>query len=263
MSSNVNSVQNTLKVALGLCVVCSIVISTAAVVLKPMQTANQILDRNKNILIAAGLFDPAINTNADVSAMFAEFTPKMVDLDAGRYLTADEMQQLGLNPETYDQKRARNDPALSDALSGDDDVASIRRRPRYATVYVIENASGEYESLVIPVNGYGLWGIMYGYLALESDANTVRGIGFYEHQETPGLGGEISNPRWQAQWPGKQVYDDSGDVAFSVVKGGGAGTNQVDALSGATLTSRGVENMIEFWLGERGFGPFLRNEVQG
>lgn len=262
MSSNVNSVGNTIKVALGLCVVCSIVISSAAVVLKPMQTANQILDRNKNILIAAGMFDPAVNTNADVSGMFAEFTPKMVDLDAGRYLTDDELQQLGLDPQTYDQQSARNDPALSDSLSGAEDVASIRRRAKYATVYVIEGSSG-YESVVIPVSGYGLWGIMYGYLALESDGNTVRGIGFYDHQETPGLGGEISNPRWQAQWPGKQIFDESGDVAFRVVKGGGSGERQVDALSGATLTSRGVENMIEFWLGERGFGPYLDNEVRG
>lgn len=263
MSSNVNSVANTIKVALGLCVVCSIVISSAAVMLKPMQTANQILDRNKNILIASGMFDPATHGNADVARMFAEFTPKMVDLDSGRYLTEEEMQRLGLNPQTYDQKSARNDPALSDALSGAEDIASVRRRAKYATVYVIEGSDGSYQSLVLPVSGYGLWGIMYGYLALESDGNTIRGIGFYEHQETPGLGGEISNPRWQAQWPGKQVFGTEGDVAFRVVKGGGSGDFAVDGLAGATLTSRGVENMIAFWLGERGFGPFLRNVVRG
>lgn len=261
MSSNVNSVKNTIKVALGLCVVCSIVISSAAVILKPMQTSNEILDRNKNILIAAGLFDPQVHTNADVASMFQEFTPRLVDLDEGRYLTEDEQQQLGLTPQTYDQLRARNDPQFSEALPGQEDIAGIRRRVRYATVYVIEDSQGGYESVVIPVSGYGLWGIMYGYLALEGDGNTIRGIGFYDHQETPGLGGEISNPRWLAQWPGKQVYDND-DVAFQVVKGGGQGDYQVDALAGATLTSRGVENTIEFWLGERGFAPFLRNEVQ-
>jgi len=263
MSSNVNSVKNTIKVALGLCVVCSIVISSAAVILKPMQTANMILDRNKNILIAAGLFDPNVNTNADVASMFEEFTPKMVHLDEGRYLTSEEMQQLGLNPQTYDQQRARNDPALSGALSGADDVAGVRRRARFATVYVIEDNRGGYESVVIPVSGYGLWGIMYGYLALESDGNTVRGLGFYDHQETPGLGGEISNPRWLAQWPGKQIYENDSDIRFRVVKGGGQGDYQVDGLAGATLTSRGVENMIAFWLGELGFAPYLRNEVRG
>jgi Na+-transporting NADH:ubiquinone oxidoreductase subunit C len=130
-------------------------------------------------------------------------------------------------------------------------------------VYSIESAEGAYETVVLPVSGFGLWGIMYGYLAIEGDGNTIRGIGFYDHKETPGLGGEISNPRWQAQWPGKQIFDTAGDVAFELVKGGGEGESQVDALSGATLTSRGVENMIAFWLGQRGFGSFLTNEVKG
>jgi Na+-transporting NADH:ubiquinone oxidoreductase subunit C len=98
---------------------------------------------------------------------------------------------------------------------------------KYATVYIIENTDGSYESVVLPVSGYGLWGIMYGYLALEGDGSTVRGIGFYDHKETPGLGGEITNPAWQAQWPGKQVYDASNEVAFQVVKGGGQGQSQV------------------------------------
>ena len=264
MSSNVNSVAYTLKIALILCAICSVVISGAAVVLKPMQTANQILDRNKNILIAAGMFDPAVNTNADVAAMFERFNARIVDLDSGTFLSEEDAQRLGLDPQTYDETAARNDPALSDALSGEDDVANIRRRVRYATVYTIDNPDGSFESVVLPVSGYGLWGIMYGYLALEGDGNTIQGIGFYDHKETPGLGGEISNPRWQAQWPGKQVYaDDSAAVAFEVVKGGGQGNSQVDALSGATLTSRGVENMIAFWLGERGFGRFINNEVKG
>lgn len=264
MSSNVNSVANTLKIALILCAICSIVISGAAVVLKPMQTANQILDRNKNILIAAGMFDPAVNTNADVASMFERFNARIVDLDNGTFLSDEDAQRLGLDPQTYNETAARNDPALSDALSGEDDVANIRRRVRYATVYTIDNADGSFESVVLPVSGYGLWGIMYGYLALEGDGNTIQGIGFYDHKETPGLGGEISNPRWQAQWPGKQVYAaDSTAVAFQVVKGGGQGDSQVDALSGATLTSRGVENMIAFWLGERGFGRFINNEVKG
>jgi Na+-transporting NADH:ubiquinone oxidoreductase subunit C len=263
MSSNVNSVANTIKIALILCAICSVVISGAAVILKPMQTANQILDRNKNILIAAGLFDPAVNSNADVASMFERFNPRIVDLDNGVFLSDEEAARLGLDPLTYNETAARNDPALSDALTGDDDVANIRRRVKYATVYTIDNAEGGFDSVVIPVSGYGLWGIMYGYLALEGDGNTVLGIGFYDHKETPGLGGEISNPRWQAQWPGKQIYDDAQDVGFQVVKGGGQNGNQVDALAGATLTSRGVENMIVFWLGERGFGRFINNVVKG
>jgi Na+-transporting NADH:ubiquinone oxidoreductase subunit C len=263
MSSNVNSVSYTLKVALILCALCSVLISGAAVVLKPMQTANQILDRNRNILIAAGMYDPAVNTDADVATMFERFTARIVDLNTGAYLSDEQMSELGLDPLTYNETAARNDPALSDALPDDEDTAKIRRRVRYATVYIIEDPQGEYETVVLPVSGYGLWGIIYGYLAIEGDGNTIRGIGFYDHKETPGLGGEISNPRWQAQWPGKQIFDNSGDVAFQVVKGGGQGSSQIDALSGATLTSRGIENMIAFWLGQRGFGAYLTNEVKG
>ena len=263
MSSNVNSVSYTIRVALILCALCSVLISGAAVLLKPMQTENQILDRNRNILIAAGLYDPAVHGNADVASMFQRFNARIVDLDTGRYLTDEELVALGLNPLTYDEVAAKNNPDLSVALSGEEDTAKIRRRVRYATVYTIENAPGEYETVVLPVSGYGLWGIMNGFLALEGDGSTIRGIGFYDHKETPGLGGEISNPRWQAQWQGKQLYDNSGNVVFQVVKGGGQGESQVDALSGATLTSRGVENMIAFWLGQRGFGAFLTNEVRG
>jgi len=261
MSSNVNSVSNVIKVALAVCAVCSVIISSAAVVLKPMQEANMLLDRNKNILAAAGIFDATQHTNADVERLFAEFTPRLVDLDAGRFLTEDEAARLELDAATYDQQRVRNDPEFSDALSGADDVASIRRRVKYSTIYTLDSGPDQYDLVVIPVSGYGLWGIMYGYLALESDGNTIRGLGFYEHGETPGLGGEISNPRWLAQWPGKRIFDDNDEVAFRVVKGGGSGEHQVDGLAGATLTSRGVENMIEFWLGDLGFGPFLDNEL--
>lgn len=264
MSSNLNSVQGIVKVALSVCAVCSVLISSAAVLLKPMQTANMLLDRNKNILIAAGMFDSAQHSNADVAELFAEFTPRIVDIDAGRFLAEDDAARLGLDPLSYDQQGAINNPELSDALSDGDDRASIRRRVKYATVYTLGgDADGDYDVVVVPVSGYGLWGIMYGYLALESDGSTIRGLGFYEHAETPGLGGEISNPRWLAQWPGKRVYADDGEVAFRVMKGGGSGDYQVDGLSGASLTARGVENMIAFWMGENGFAPFLRNEVQG
>ena len=261
---SVNSIGNTIKVALGLCVVCSIVISSTAVMLRPMQQANMLLDRNKNILGAAGIFDTSVHTNADVEEMFAQFTPRMVDLTNGSYLSDERMTELGIDPATYDEQRAKNDPQYSRNLTGNEDVASIRRRVNYATVFVIEAEDGSgYETVVIPVSGYGLWGIMYGYLALEGDGDTIRGIGFYDHQETPGLGGEINNPRWLQQWPGKEVYDDQNEVAFRVVQGGGEGPHEIDGLSGATLTARGVENTIQFWLGDLGFGPYIENEVRG
>lgn len=251
--------KRTLIIALSLCVVCSVFISSAAVVLKPYQVANKLLDRNKNVLIASGIFDPALNSDADIPRLFAEFTPRIADIDGGKFLTEDELADLGINPTTYDARAAINQPDLSDQLTRAEDIASIQRRVRYATVYLIENDQEGIETIVLPVSGYGLWGIMHGYLALDGDANTVIGVGFYDQKETPGLGGEISNPRWRGLWPGKEIYAEDGDVALSVVKGAGEGPYEIDGLAGATLTSRGVDNMIEFWMGDRGFGPLLEN----
>ncbi|MFM1896909.1 MAG: hypothetical protein RLZZ385_1983 [Pseudomonadota bacterium] len=256
MSAN-DSIKQTLLVAFCLCVVCAILVSVAAVALKPIQDANKLLDRNRNILIAAGLFDPEINTAADVERLFAEFTPHIVDLQEGRILTDAEVAELGINMDTYDPRRAVNDPALSRALTKQQDQANIKRQLLYPMVYLVE-AGGQVETLVLPISGYGLWGILHGFLALEGDGNTVTGIGFYEHKETPGLGAEVDNPDWKALWPGKSIYDQQGDVALSVVRGVGGGDSEIDGLAGATLTSRGVQNLIRFWMGDEGFGPFLR-----
>jgi len=261
--SSKDSVGGTLKVAFALCVVCSIFISSAAVILKPMQVANKTLDRNKNILAAAGMFDSAVNTNEDVDELFAEFSPRIVDLETGEFVTEAQLADLGIDPATYDQRAVLNDPQFSKALDANEDIAGLKRRVRYATVYLVEGEGGELQDIVLPVSGYGLWGTMYGYLALEGDGNTVKGIGFYDQKETPGLGGEITNPRWKNLWPGKEIYNDNGDVALSIVKGGGEGVHEVDGLAGASLTSRGVDNLIEYWLGPLGFGPFLTKLTNG
>ncbi|MEX2468508.1 MAG: Na(+)-translocating NADH-quinone reductase subunit C [Pseudohongiellaceae bacterium] len=250
------STQKTLLVAFLLCVVCSIVVSGTAVLLGPLQDANRLLDRNRNILNAAGLYDPEVHTEVDVEAMFASFTPRIADLSAGEFLGDAEVAALGIDPRSYDQRNYLNDAGFSESVPDAEDIADIKRRVIYPTVYLQETA-GQVTTIVLPINGYGLWGIMYGYLALEGDGRTVKGISFYEIKETPGLGAEVRNPRWVAQWPGKQIYDEDGEVALSVVKGQGEGDYEVDGLSGATLTSRGVDNMIAYWLGDDGYGPLL------
>jgi Na+-transporting NADH:ubiquinone oxidoreductase subunit C len=263
MAFNKDSVSGTIKVALIVCVVCSIFISSAAVILKPFQVENKILDRNMNILIAAGMYDPALNSQAEINSLFAEFTPRIVDLNSGSFMTDEQLNELGIDVQSYDDRSVLSDPDFSDALPEEDDIADLKRRVRYATVYLVEAADGSLQNIVLPVSGYGLWGTMYGYLALEGDGNTVTGIGFYDHKETPGLGGEITNPRWKALWPGKQIFDVNSDVALRIVKGNGSGVHEVDGLSGASLTTRGVGNLIEFWMGPNGFGPFLTNVKQG
>ena len=249
------SIGKILQVAFTLCIVCSVVVSTAAVVLKPAQEANRSLDRRRNILEAAGMLRPGVS----VDQQFSVIEERFVDLRSGRFTDA---VSAG-----YDQRAAAREPGASRAVPGPEDRAKIGRRAHIAQIYLVRGAGGAYEKIILPVHGYGLWSTLYGFLALEADANTVVGLGFYEHKETPGLGGEVDNPRWKALWPGKRVYRD-GAVALRLLKGAvdpasAQAAWQVDGLSGATLTSRGVTNLIAYWLGDEGFAPFLTNLRNG
>ncbi len=251
MSSN-DSTAKTLIVAFSLSIVCAIFVSTAAVMLKPVQEVNKALDRKRSILAAAGMLEEG----RGVEEQFAQVSTRVVDLRTGKFTDEVDAQE-------FDQRKAAKDPSQSVALSAEQDVAKISRRENYSLVYVVEDSAGQLEKIILPIHGYGLWSTLYGYIALESDGNTVAGLGFSEHGETPGLGGEVDNPRWKAHWPGKQVYRD-GEVELGLIKGtvDPASANapwQVDGLAGATLTARGVTNLVQFWLGENGFEPFLNN----
>ncbi len=250
-----DSVSKTIGVALALCIVCSVVVSTAAVMLKPAQVANKQLDFNRNILAAAGLYDPS----KSVEEQFGQVKTRLVDLKTGKFTDVAE------GTTKYDQRKASKDPARSTKLSGDEDLAKIGRRVDVAKVYVVEGPQGGVETVILPIKGYGLWSTLYGFLALGSDLNTVVGMGFYEHAETPGLGGEVDNPNWKALWPGKKVYADDGSVGLTIIKGNApsGSEHKIDGLSGATLTSRGVDNLIKFWLGESGYASFLENLKSG
>jgi Na+-transporting NADH:ubiquinone oxidoreductase subunit C len=252
VSSN-DSISKTIIVAFSLCIVCSVIVSAAVVMLKPVQEVNKALDKKRNILAAAGMLVPG----ESVEEQFSRISTRVVDLRTGKF--ADD----AVNPEKYVQRKAAKDPSMSQELSPEEDIAKISRREQYALVYLVQDTQGGIEKIILPIRGYGLWSTMYGFIALESDANTVAGVGFYEHGETPGLGGEIDNPRWKAFWPGKEVYK-SGDVEIGLIKGSvdpdaAMAPWQVDGLAGATLTSRGVTNLMHFWLGENGFEPFLNN----
>ena len=255
--SNNDSIKKTIIVTVLLCIVCSVIVSAAAVLLRPAQIANKSLDFKRNILSAAGLLEPGKN----VDAIFNErVVTRVVDLKTGKFTDA-------VDPVSYDQRRASKDPSLSTNLSADEDIAKISRREDYSVVYLIQDENEQLQKIILPVKGYGLWSTLYGFLALEADANTVVGLVFYEHAETPGLGGEVDNPVWKAKWVGKEVYDE-GDVAISIIKGSvdpssSNAVHQVDGLSGATLTSRGVHNLLHFWLGDNGYKPFLANLKNG
>ncbi|MEH6346795.1 MAG: Na(+)-translocating NADH-quinone reductase subunit C [Bermanella sp.] len=260
MSANNDSIQRTIMVALLLCLVCSIIVAGAAVSLKPLQIQNKLEDKRKNILAAAGL----LQAGKTIEEQFKQVTTRIVNLESGNYATSTELAELklaGYPVETFDQRRLSKDDKFSESLPGKKDIASIKRLEKYAAVFLVEK-DGVVDRIILPVHGYGLWSTLYGFVALQSDAETIAGLGFYSHGETPGLGGEVDNPSWKSQWNGKKIHDTSGSVAIDVVKGkvisGNAKEmNQVDGLSGATLTSNGVENLMRFWLGEQGFAGYL------
>ncbi|WP_135079562.1 Na(+)-translocating NADH-quinone reductase subunit C [Terasakiella sp. SH-1] len=241
----------TIIVAVTLSLIASIAVSAAAVMLKPTQELNKSLAKKKIILQVAGLYEEG----ADVETAFqSKIEPRLVDLATGQYSDAKDAG-------AYDQRKASKDPAQSKALSGADDIASIKRQANLASVYLVKEGD-ELKKMILPVHGYGLWSTLYGFVALKPDLNTVSGLQFYEHAETPGLGGEVDNPKWRGLWADKKLYDTSGDVKISVVKGVASGDHQIDSIAGATLTSVGVHNLVQFWVGEKGFGPFLRNMKQ-
>lgn len=254
--ANKESTSRTIIVALVLCVVCSLVVSSAAVLLKDKQDANKKLDRYSNILAAAGMLD----VNADIEEQFKRLvTARVVDLDSGRYSDS-------LDPASYDQLRAAKNSALSMNLNSAQDQAKISRRENAAMVYLIQS-DGKLQKIILPIRGYGLWSTLHGFMALENDGNTIAGLGFYQHGETPGLGGEVDNPNWKSLWPGKKVYLDDA-VEVQLIKGSvnpksADADYQVDGLAGATLTSRGVTNLVQFWLGDLGFKKFLSNLRSG
>lgn len=245
-----DSTQKTLTVALIMCLACSVVVSAAAILLRPTQAANAALDRKRNIVEVAGLLEPG----GDVEAAFENVERRIVDLDTGEF--SDKFKDV-----EYNQSVAARDPDLSTSIARSEDIAGIGRRPRYAEVYLIGGVDA-LEQIVLPVNGLGLWSTLYGFVSLEPDLKTIVGLKFYDHAETPGLGGEVDNPAWQAKWKGKLAYDDAGAVKIEVIKGvvnnqSANAPYQVDGLAGATLTSRGVTQLLRYWLDEQGFGPFL------
>jgi Na+-transporting NADH:ubiquinone oxidoreductase subunit C len=242
----------TLLFATAICIVCGILVSSFAVSLEDLQDENVALDKQKRVLEAVGLLQPGEPIDeAQVAERFAPIEPVLVELASGEAVDGDTA--------TFDQQRRARDPATS--TEAPDNLAKVKRIPDQALLYEVRGDGGELEMVVLPIEGLGLWGTLYGFLALDADTTTVRGITYYQHKETPGLGGEVDNPRWKDRWPGRRAFDDAGKVSLAVIKGFADGPEQdphrVDGLAGATITSNGVTNMLEFWLGENGFEPYL------
>ncbi|WP_115717490.1 Na(+)-translocating NADH-quinone reductase subunit C [Gallaecimonas mangrovi] len=263
MSKSNESTGKTIGVVLAVSLVCSVVVSGAAVALKPVQEQNKLLDKQSNILVAAGLYKPGMS-GKEVRQVYAQhIETKLVDLDTGDYVAP---AKLGLDKaEDFNQRKAASDSKLNSPVPAAIDVAQLKRRSNYAPVYLAKGDDGKVNNIVLPVRGNGLWSMMYAYVAIKPDGDTISGLTYYEQGETPGLGGEVENPVWRAKWVGKKIYDDNGKPAIRVVKGGAApgDVHGVDALSGATLTSNGVQHTFTFWMGKDGFGPYLAKVRKG
>ncbi|MEZ6134938.1 MAG: NADH:ubiquinone reductase (Na(+)-transporting) subunit C [Pirellulaceae bacterium] len=200
-------------------------------------------------------------SSTEVEELFeSRVTKKLLDLDTGEYVDDP--------PEGYDPRKAAKDDAQNEPIEGFD--IGLANREKLTWVYLVQDSGGKIEKVVVPIYGMGLWSTLYGYVALENDLATVAGLTYYQHGETPGLGGEVENPAWKAKWIGKKIWDagkgpamaTDEDLRIGVAKGAPVGENQkyqVDGLSGATITSRGVESMLKYWFSSEGFGPYLKN----
>ncbi len=242
-----------LTFAFLLCLVSALGVSSLAVSLKDLQDANKLLDKRTNVLSVAGVIEPGQKvTIEEADAFFKdEIEVLVIDRQTG--------ETLDLDPETVDPLKLQRDPAMSEKTPAQHKRTQISRLPDQLVLYRINSAG--HEGYVLPIWGTGLWSTLLGFLALSGDLQTVTGITFYEHGETAGLGGEVDNPAWKAQWPGKRAFDENGEPAIEVVKAGlltpGKEDVQVDGLSGATITTKGVEYMVQLWLSEDGYGQYF------
>ncbi len=236
-----------------ICLVCAALVSISAVGLKPLQQANKLLDKQTKILEASGLLEKA---GSDIVGTYAKFVEaKMIDLKTGKIIEGDT--------DIFDERSDARD--VSKSTKPENDIAGLSRRADRAVIYLVKNDQQQLDTIVLPIVGSGLWDLMYGFIGLAPDLNTVRSVVYSDLKETPGLGAEVLNPKWKALWAGKKMYNEQGEAAMHLVKGGAkpGDVNGVDALSGATLTSNGVTRTLQFWLGDEGYGPFVTRFKEG
>lgn len=254
---NNDSPLKAIVVVLLVALVCSTLVSAAVVILRPIQQQNQLIERSRKIIHLTGLVQgDETPSDEEMMLLYDSLDVRVVNLDQGVFTTA-------VDAANFNQRKAAADPDLSDAIPATDDIAGLGRRSRYAVVYLVWKDDA-FDRIVLPVNGAGMWSMLYGYVALESDLNTIAAATFYEHAETPGLGDQITRPEWLAQWKGRRIRDQRGELRFeigteSVEPGSPAADYQVDALTGATVTSEAVAALVRFWMDSYGFGPFLAN----
>ena len=195
-------------------VIVAFLLAGVSSALKPMQDANVELDKKKQIL--ASLNERNL---ADAAATYDALIVADPIVDAQGNVVA---ENGGFE--------VANDAVNEDNL------------PLY--IAKIDGAT----KYILPMTGNGLWGGIWGYLALNDDCNTIYGVYFSHASETPGLGAEIAGDKFQGRFPGKKVYGENGEVGLSVMKKSADAEFHVDAVSGATITCNGVDAMLKLKL---------------
>ncbi|MDA3843936.1 MAG: Na(+)-translocating NADH-quinone reductase subunit C [Candidatus Kapabacteria bacterium] len=253
-----DSIKKIIMVSVGVCLVCSIFVCSAAVFLKPLQTQNKKLDKIKNILVAGDLMQEGI----DPEKIFNEkIEAAIIEVATGETFPKEKYDDV-LNIAKYEIKDIADNEKYGMDIPKDEDTPAIGRMPKFMLIYMVKDASGTVEKYILPIYGKGLWSTMYGFIAMDKDLMTVRGFTFYDHGETPGLGGEVDNQKWKNSWKGKTAINENGEVVIHVIKGQvnqekPEAISQIDGLSGSTLTTRGIDNLVKFWLGENGYAKFF------
>lgn len=242
-----DSFSGTLIVVTAVSLICSIIVAGAVVGLKPIQTVKKTQDKQKYILSVAGL----LKDNTDIQKTFTDrIEMRVVDLATGNYVKE--------APSNFSSRIAVKDPAQSIQIKPEDDLADIKTRAKLTEVYLVKDDAGKINQIVLPMHGNGLWSVMYGFVAIQPDGNTINGITYYDQGETPGLGGEIGNPLWQQKFVGKKLYNQQGKLSIHVGKGAGSDKEHgIDGLSGASLTTKGVQGSFDYWFGQNGYIPYL------
>ncbi len=273
-SSDKDSTFNTFKVAILLCLVCSLLVSATAIGLMEIQKTNVALDKKKNILTVAGYTPEEVKkmSKKDIEEIFKgenesiQILDIVVDLETGLEVSNDDLKEkTGFDSVVdFDQEKIVKQEGLGSEIEGGVNIG-LRKRENYSHVYVVKDKKKDLITrYVFPVKGKGLWSTLMGYIAVDASFKQIEGLTFYSHKETPGLGGEVDNPKWKKLWEGRMLFSEDGQVANDyVVKGSPdeSNRNAVAGLSGATITSKGVSNLVRYWMGEEGFGKFI-SEVQ-
>ena len=234
----------TILAAFVVSAVCAVLVSSATVILRPIQAANRAAEEEARVeaLVRGipGMSDLLTEVGGSLSTV-------VVDLARGRAAN-------DVTPSTLLATLA--DTSNWTSLDAGQDLAGLGARPDYAQVFLLRD-NDLVSLLLLPIAGQGYNGRIEAVLALRGDMNTIAGVTVTRQSETPGLGARIEEGAWQASFPGQQIFDSEGAVRFSVARGTASSIHEVDGITGATRTSNAFTQMVRFWLGPDGYGPLI------